>query len=272
MVVAALWGKRSAALSSHDLAALAAIDSGPALQGDTAIIDGASTPPTVDAASPQIQVTSAQSYPLGFVAAMSGTGASGSAIEQLAAFTQSASGAPWTISLLVDVPTVEVSTAAPAPGAVASIGGAALDALAASWQQWAQSGAPPTGGAVPFAATAAYSTVGTQQAQQVGLSALRGVHEQVVFQSEPASLLQFPGQTSTVCGAVQETAVFTGASGGAVTQPPDQATWGASVAPGPYRSVTEESVYQVCLASVNGAVHVLGGNGGQFSVSAAPAG
>jgi hypothetical protein len=252
-VVGPLIQRRAAALADRSPSELAAVDTGAALQGDEAMAMGSGTEATVDALHPQVTVVAGHGFPLVAVAAMPGT-AGGTAVDELVFVTEAGSGQPWMVSLVVDVPTAQANQA-PSAGAGA-LGGSTLDALAASWQQWAASGVAPTGGAVSFTTGGAYSSVGAATANQVALSAMQGIHEGVTFQAEPNTLVQMPSQ-GPLCGAVLETAVFTGASGGTMTQPTDRSTWGATVTPGQYASVP-----------VGGSVQVMGGTGGRFEVTA----
>lgn len=269
LALARVWQTRQAALQQHAAGALAAVDSGAALQGDTAAVEAQAAPATVDLSKASVVLLSAQSWPLDFAAVVPGTTAGGQAVDELANLVQPAQGAPWTFTLVVEIPLAELAAV---PRSAGPLSATTLDTLAADWQQWAATGSAPNG--APFAAGDAYGAVGQAVADQESMSQLQGLREQVTFQPETPSIVQpsasgpsGPSGPSAVCAAIQQTAVFTSTSAKPVTQPADRSTFGPGLVPGQYRSVTEESVVQVCLAQTSGGTAVLGGNGGRYATA-----
>jgi len=261
LVADGLWARRLAALASGDGAALAGIDSGAALASDTAVLDAGARAVPPGSGAPQVVVPVQTAYPLEF---------SGSVVEgddtALAAFFRASASTSWTISLVTTFP-----TASP-PVAEATRLPLSLASLASAWQQWATLGTAPSAASAAFLPEDAYQSIGQQVAEQAGLAAMRGLEERATFvpdASPGASLTD--GTLGLTCGAIQQTVVLTPKPGGTITQPASRATWGASVSPGQYRSVTQLAVYQVCLGgSVSGTV-VLSGSGGTYStVATAP--
>lgn len=264
-ILLSLWQARDAAFTQGSAAALAGVDTGAALDGDTAMIDAHENPPNLDLSAASVVLLSTQTYPVEFLAAMPGLSTSGQAIEELAAISQSAAGGPWKLSLVIDVPSADAS--ATSGSTSGDVGLSALDSLATAWQQWATTGTAPAGQQPALADSGAYTEVGQDAAEQVAMSSLQGLAEHVTFQPDTSFVVQTPASPGTICGAVQETAVFTSPSGAVLTQPASQATWGPELAPGAYRSVTEQSIYQVCMVEVSSTIEVFGGNGGRFATT-----
>lgn len=255
-----LWTQRVQALSSDNLSALAQVESGAALAGDTAQLQ-AGTVTVPPASSPQVLVPEETTYPWQFVASE----ASGPSTS-IAVYFKASATASWTITVATTFPTPSAASLS-----ASGTGPASLASLATAWQQWATSGSAPSAAGAPFLPEAAYQSVGQHLGAAAGLAATEGLDDQVTFTPDPAAGSSFVDRSMGLsCGALQETVVFTSSTGGTITQPASRTTWGASLGPGAYKSVTQQSVYEVCLGGSPSGTEVLGGTGGVVSSTGVP--
>lgn len=292
VIFAGLWSTRSAALAAGNLSQLASAESGAALASDTAAVESGEAVASSPVGKPQLYIPDPRAYPSSFLAvtmpptsAVPPSGAvppstavpptsavppssvvppstATGAARELAVVSRSSPNVPWSIALVVPIP--DVSSAPVSNSARGSTG--SLATLAADWQQWVVAGQAPqdvTGG---FAAGGVYQAVGREVVEQIALASLRGIDEHVVFSPSSARGSTFEVQ-STVCGAVDEIAVFTSGTGGPLLQPPSQSTWGTAVAPGKYRQVTESSVHEVCVVPTRAGDVVVGASSVPYSAA-----
>jgi len=260
-LVAATWEqRRAAALASGDQGGLADVETGAALQGDQA---GAGRPPSPLQLG-NVELTAAGAAPRSFVALFSAAGSPPS--DALVFFDQPTDSSPWLATLVVAFPQSDVPGTPPSGSATTPVSSSTIDALAAAWQQWAAVGttSPPAGSI--FADQDAFATVGQAVVDQESVTTSRGMHEVVTFTAESGALGALPGGQA-VCGAVLETAVFTGTSGAPLVQSADRSPWGSGLPPGSYPSVTQESVAQVCAVGQASSVAILGSLSGPFATT-----
>lgn len=263
LVAQGLWSRRIAALSSDDLPALATVESGVALAGDTAQLQDGTADVAPSNGSLQVLVPSQTTFPWEFV----GTETSGGTAS-LAVFFKATAASAWTISLTTTFP-VSSARSLGASGATGTGTPASLASLASAWQQWASAGSPPSAAGAAFLPEAAYQSVGQQVAEVSGLAAMRGLDVQTTFAPSSNAGATFSGGNSlgVSCGAIQETSVYTSSSGQPITQPANRSTWGGALGPGQYVRITQQSVYEVCLGGSSSGTLVLGGTGGVYATT-----
>ncbi len=294
-IVDTMWPVREAALASDDPENLAAFETGAALQGNSAEIAayacGCNLQPR-QLAVRNVFVPRQDSYPAWFLSEVTTTPTKGLPADvSFLVFTRTSLDAHWMLTL-----ETEYSFAGGAAWVYATpeamIGGFDLASpshnelpadLGAYYQYWANAGAaPPTS---PFAAGPFTTSIGQAQAKEdAGLAAEGEIHR-VTYSADVATDGDWTVAANNVrtnpsygwalsCGTVRYEAVTTLAPGAApILQPADRSAWGATLAAGQYKSITQWGLHETCfLDNLDGIPYlVLGHEGGVIRSTGIPA-
>jgi hypothetical protein len=294
-IVDTMWPVREAALASADPENLAAFENGAALQGDAAEMAanacGCSLQPR-QLAVRNLFVPRQSTYPAWFMSEVGTAPINGlPAGVSFMVFTRTSVTAHWMLSLETEYSVASGGAWVYAdPASLA--GGFDLPSpphnelpadLGAYYQHWANAGtAPPTS---PFASGPFTTSIGQAQVKEdVGLAA-EGERHRVTYSVDIAQdgvwtaaadnvKAQPPFGWALSCGTVRYEAVTTLAPGASpILQPADQSSWGATLAPGQYTSVTQWGLHEACfLDDLAGIPYlVLGHDGGVIRSIGVPA-
>jgi hypothetical protein len=268
-ILGAMWPVREQAIDSDDAAPLAGFETGSALQGDTAGLLARAcgcndyTPRTI--ATTNFFVPKQTAYPAWFIVELT-TGPIDvtSSDVSLMVFSRASATAHWMLSLetgySIGAPTAWVYATPetmtngfdlPSPTQNELPGD-----LAAYYQHWATDGTAPTSPLAPGVFT---SAIGQTQVATDKTYAAEGQVHRVVYSvdltgdgvwsaaaNNDRDATPF-GWTLT-CGTVRYVATTTLAKGAApIVQPPDFSTWGATLPPGQYTSVTQWGLHESCF-------------------------
>jgi hypothetical protein len=284
-IVDTLWPVREIALASDDLNQLAPFETGSALQGDAAEMAANAcgcTPPPRPLAVRDLFVPKQSTYPAWFVGEVTTGPTTGSPADvAFMVFTRASLSAHWMLAL-------ETEYAFSGGGAwvyatpESMAGGFDLPSsphnelpadLGAYYEHWADTGmAPPTS---PFAPGTYTTTIGETQVKEDERFAALGEIHRVTYSVDVAQDGDWTVAANNVrtepsygwalsCGTVRYEAVTTLAPGApAILQPVDRSTWGATLAPGQYTSVTQWGLHETCfLDDLTGIPYLVFGHDG----------
>jgi hypothetical protein len=287
LIVDTMWPVRETALDSDNLGTLATFESGIALQGDTAELAasacGCPPPPPRPIATRRLFVPKQSAYPSWFMSELTTSPVAGSPADvSFMVFTRASPEAHWMLTLETEYAFATGGAWVYATPASLS-GGFDLPSpphnelpadLGAYYEQWADTGvAPPTS---PFASGVFTSSLGQMQATQDEALAAEGLVHRVAYSADVAQDGDWTVAANNLkadpdfgwalsCGTVRYEAVTTLAPGAAaMLQPADRSTWGTTLAPGQYKSITQWGLHETCfLDDLAGIPYlVLGHNGG----------
>jgi hypothetical protein len=284
-IVDTLWPVREAALASDDLEQLSPFETGTALQGDSAEMAADACgckQPARQLAVRDLFVPKQTTYPAWFVSEVTtGPTADSPADVAFMVFTRASLSAHWMLAL-------ETEYAFAGGGAwvyaTPASTGAGFDLsspphnelpadLGAYYEHWADTGmAPP---ASPFAPGPYTTTIGETQVKEDESLAAQGEIHRVTYSVDLAQDGDWTVAANNVrtepsygwalsCGTVRYEAVTTLATGApAILQPADRSTWGATLAPGQYTSVTQWGLHETCfLDDIDGMPYLVFGHDG----------
>jgi hypothetical protein len=268
-IVDTMWPVREQALDTDDATPLAGFETGSALQGDTADLLARAcgcddyTPRTV--ATHNLFVPRETAYPAWFIAELTtGPVDVTSSDVSLMVFTRASAAAHWMLSLetgyAIGAPTAWVyatpETMTSGFDRPSPIHNELPGELAAYYQHWATHGTAPTS---PFAPGVFTSAIGLTQVATDKTYAAEGQVHRLVYSVDlaadgvwSASANNDRDQTSygwtLTCGTEHYVATTTLAKGAApIMQPADLSTWGATLPPGQYTSVTQWGLHESCF-------------------------
>jgi hypothetical protein len=268
-IVETMWPVREEALDTDDGASLAGFETGSALQGDTADLlaraCGCNDYTARTIATHDLFVPRQMAYPAWFLAELT-TGPIDvtSSDVSLMVFTRASAATHWMLSLetgySIGAPTAWVyATPETATGGFdpPSPTHNKLPAdLAAYYQHWATDGTAPTSRFAPGVFT---SAVGQTQVATDKTYAAEGLVHRVVYSVDLTTdgvwsaaanndRDQTPYGWTLTCGTERYVSTTTLAKGAApIVQPPDFSTWGSTLPPGLYTSVTQWGLHESCF-------------------------
>jgi hypothetical protein len=261
-IVDTLWPVREAALAGDDPENLTAFETGTALQGDSAEMAayacGCNLQPRPLAVR-NLFVPKQSSYPAWFVSEVTTAPTKGLPADvSFMVFTRTSLAAHWMLTLETEYSFLGAGGAWVYATPESMVGGFDLASpphnelpadLGAYYQYWANAGvAPPTS---PFATGPFTTSIGQAQVKEdEGLAAMGEIHR-VTYSVDVAQDGDWTVAANNVrtepsygwalsCGTVRYEAVTTLADGAApILQPADRSTWGATLLPGQYKSITQ---------------------------------
>lgn len=262
-IVKALWPTRDEALVNRDLAAVEAVEDGPALQVDVARMASGGAP-NRPAPSPQdvrdlgVYVPRQSRWPAYFIAEVVTTSAGRPFLEVMVVQRHSPSS-PWRIRFDTGVsegagylphlepPVLDGDGYDVVPVHAWIDAADVVPALARYWQSWADVGRPPAGGPA-FADGSWTSSYVKGLADQQGRRDDNGLPARFTYDDTRASSddvwqIGVYGSEALVCSALRESVVWQGPT----TQDNGQQKWGLDLSPGVYRSITGEILREPCL-------------------------
>jgi hypothetical protein len=295
-IVDTMWPVREAALASNDPENLASFETGSALQGDSAEIAAYACGCTLQPrplAVRNLFVPKQDAYPAWFLSEVTTAPTKGLPADvAFMVFTRTSLAAHWMLTLETEYPFAGGSGAWVYATPESMVGGFDLASpphnelpadLGAYYQYWANTGvAPPTS---PFATGPFTTSIGQAQAREdEGLAAQGDVHR-ITYSVDVATDGDWTVAANNdraepsygwalSCGTVRFEAVTTLAPGAApILQPADRSTWGATLASGQYKSITQWGLQETCfLDNLDGIPYlVLGHEGGVVRSTGVPA-
>lgn len=268
-IVDTMWPVREQALDTDDGAPLAGFETGSALAGDPADLLARAcgcndyTPRTI--ATHDLFVPKQTAYPAWFIAELTtGPVDVTSSDVSLMVFTRASAAAHWMLSLetgySIGAPTAWVyatpETMTSGFDLPSPVHNELPGDLAAYYQHWAADGTAPTS---PFAPGVFTSAVGQTQVATDKTYAAEGQLHRVSYSVDltadgvwSASANNDRDQPSygwtLTCGTEHYVSVTTLAKGATpIVQPADLSTWGSTLPPGQYTSVTQWGLHESCF-------------------------
>jgi hypothetical protein len=290
-IATSLWTTRNAALVAVDFKALARIETGSALQIDAYNLyltecgcNAPSKPGSIS--SLQVLVPEQTAYPLDFLAAVQVAQASG---PELMVFTKASAEAPWLVAfdtisnepsqiLPPQAPVVPGEPAGIFPPIAVSVGAQALQQMVSYLNTTATNDNNAPSQSTPFGSSPGAGGVADAFSPGTGTSpgppAL--TYSSVASSPGPSAIWSFPatgmepGATNMSCGTVQETTTSTATTSASLVQ--QGMDFGAILANGDYKAITEISGIETCVVSLsNGTLDDFGDSFGGTAARGTPA-
>jgi hypothetical protein len=254
--------------------------------GSSGALDQVATPGVVDVAvanslsaggawpgstgSVDISAPAETSYPLSFAAEVAGAGA-----PVIAVLEQLSASSPWQVAWVVSGVTQSLPGGTSTGTAASPFGGGSFSTpiaeLAEVFQALRSSGKAPAGNPWDSEISSSGSllgTIGTSLVTDYQASVADQRHDAVSYSASNFSPIFTAGDGWLMCGEIDAQTVETPSHGGVLVQPPNRSSYGPTLGPGNYSSITASATRDACVAvSSGGAVSLAGLTGGLYAVS-----
>lgn len=277
--VLAFWPVYTAAFRPVNTTVLARLDEGSAKVADQNAVCGCE-PPSAAIVSLELSVPRQTSYPAVFMAELTAGGESSPTLYMLE-FRQDSASSPWRLASRVTLwnPTTSAGFgipvldgegyAEPVDSADAAANVALLTQLAQAWQHAKESGDPTTPAAFRSDDWLTGERLGelAQYRQDTETQGMFGHFTFAVDPATPVYQVAVDQRAALVCGAINETTVWTPPTGQVITETYRDPFY--SLAPGRYGQVVDRTPWQVCFYAVPGSASsvVYGADGRNFASS-----
>lgn len=262
-VALGLWSIRRAAMRARSIAGLRQIERGAALTADTDVLAcGCVHASVLQPVRASAVVPAAKGFPVSFLGEVEFARDDGSEGVELMVIERVSASDKWHITLVSGFP-VDDDNAAVAldeTGWAGDVGtplgadGKGLSDLAALWQATKNAGTPADVGS--FDDQSYYTSDFLKEIAKTRQDSLQGngLRAHVAFTADAAVPI-FAVEASTgdvACGAIVQTTTYTPSAGHSIKQDDGRMAFGAALAPGAYKSVTESIEWEICVEQAGG--------------------
>lgn len=267
-VALGLWSMRRSAMQHRSLQELRVIERGAALNADTdALACDCGNIATLKPMASSAIVPLAKSYPAAFLGEVEFALPDGSKGVELMVIQRAASSDTWHITLVSGFPiddqyasdALDSTQWAGDVGAPLGADGKGLTELAALWQATKNSGKPSSTDV--FDTDSYFTGDYLQEIAKTRQDAVQpnGLRAHFSYAADPTTRI-FAVEASTgdiACGALKQTTTYTPSSGHVIRQDDARVAFGAALAPGMYKSVTETVEWEICIEQGGGSKEVV---------------
>ncbi len=282
-VLATTWAGFAHAMVSDDRASLSSYTTPSALNDSIATLDCGCLPGPMTYSTSAISNPVESSYPLSFMAGLSGLGYNQVSQTWWVVFTKASDNTPWEVAFFASYAVgggLEgfTSSSAASPLAVQYPLQAAPQAYVDFFQHLDMTGDAGTGAPTDFAHNNILNTeVSTTTEIHANRQAagLRETFSHTVDQVSPvfAQVIEGSVYGSMECFSMKVTDTLTSANGSPVVQSADQSTWGYEIPPGSYASLQFTQEDDACVAeSATSGFTLTSDSGGNYAIAMIPSG
>lgn len=267
-VALGVWGMRRAAMQHRSLRDLRVVERGAALTADTdALACACGNIGSLKPIGSSAVVPLTKGYPAAFLGEVEFAAADGGKGVELMVIERGSSSDTWHITLASGFPVddqyasdaLDTTQWAGDVGTPLGADGTGLTELAALWQATKDSGTPAPSDA--FDDGAYFTSDYLQEIAKTRQDAIQpnGLRAHFTYAADSATHT-FAVEASTgdiACGALKQTTTYTPSSGHAIKQDDARVAFGAALAPGSYKAITETVEWEVCIEHGGGSKKVV---------------
>ena len=282
-VLATTWAGYRNAMVSDDRASLSDYTTPSALNDSIGTLDCGCLPGPLTYSTTAISTPPQTSYPLSFMAGLSGLGYNQQSQTWWVVFTKKSVGTPWVIAFFASYAEGDgldgfTSNSASTPMAVQYPLQNAPQAYADYFQNLDATGNPGGGAPAHFAQDNILTSEVTNTTQLDNRYTAEGLHEAFFHTVDQVSPIFAQVVNGSVVGAMECFSVtvtnnVTSAKGSPIVQPANQQAWGYQIPPGSYSSLNFTKDDGACVEeSATSGITLTSDSGGTYAISTTPSG